>query len=1185
MKRIISTLVLLLTVTSAFAYQMMDTEVTIGANVRPDASAVLQLESTTRGFLPPRMTEVQRDLITAASGLMIYNITTDDLEVWTGAAWISATAGGSAGLPTIGTSTDNAIARWNGTLGAAVQDSSVIISDTDSITGVVDLTMTGDLAAVGAALTGRLSVASTTLSSTPCPVMTEVQRDAVAAPLAGDCVYNSTSTRISRYDGTNWADMPINTVPEGTGLSTGILNGGGVLTANVGTPANFDISDGTGIVVDSHTDPNNPVVTLVAWTGITNVVLTNIAADFTFIGINSSGVSVQSVDAPFTTQQKRDFILIGSAVHVSHTTIDAISDRKQVAFGGLHNLWDLYDAIGPINVSGNVYSGNGANLFLDRTAGEIVASGENYQTSRKSPNNILTSSDTNLTWNYNYQDGVGGFTIQATQTSIVPGNYDDGDGTLGTVSNNDWSVQRIFYDAPTNVTVIQYGQASYNTFSEAQAGIQTEVFVKNPALDGLSFRTFLIVRGGATNLTSTGDAVFIDAGKFGTGAGGGGGAGASGDMQNAYDNSVAPQIVLDGTRNGIQYRDASTPIGVPLFSIQDNAGTGNFVNFDVNGMLLGTGARVSTVLDEDAMGSDSATALATQQSIKAYVDSQAGASTLQEVYDNSAPFLAVLDGTNDGMIIRDNATPIAASLFRVETTASANIFDIDVDGIILAAGTRVNEFSIDGLLAGDSDLAVPTEKAVKAYVDTEIATIIAGSVTLPKAWLRDQKTSGTSCGASTNTYTQRDLNTLVDPGNIISSLTSNQFIVNASGNYDLSLHTITSAAAGINKAVLYNVTDASDETDLTSTNNVGGSVTTAAGLVTLDSTKTYEIRHRATSAVANGWGAATSLGIEVCTTLEIAKAEEIVIPGNEWMSVDLWSGTTAIQSIFYSTAIDFPTDGGMLWMKRRDASQIHQLHDTVRGFDKRLRTDSSAVQDSTGTGGGADFVSFDVNGFTLGAGSSLNATGTDAVSWAFKEEVGAFDIVSYTGTGAIQNVSHSLGVKPKMMIIKSYTSAQNWVVYADTSAMGATKNIKINNTTGSVTSTPVWNDAEPNSTVFTIGSDSDVSVNTHSFIAYLFSGDNFNCYDNVPSSGTPITPNVGKNIKWVLFKKTSTTGDWYIHDTKRETTENSTLSPNLTAAEDTSSGGPSKTISGDTFTLSNWSGDSDTYLVCIINEP
>jgi len=50
-----------------------------------------------------------------------------------------------------------------------------------------------------------------------------------------------------------------------------------------------------------------------------------------------------------------------------------------------------------------------------------------------------------------------------------------------------------------------------------------------------------------------------------------------------------------------------------------------------------------------------------------------------------------------------------------ETTPAA---DLDIAGtLILLNGTSINEFSTDGTLAGDSDDAVPTEKAVKAYVD------------------------------------------------------------------------------------------------------------------------------------------------------------------------------------------------------------------------------------------------------------------------------------------------------------------------------------------------------------------------------------------------------------------------------------------------------------------------------------
>ena len=54
----------------------------------------------------------------------------------------------------------------------------------------------------------------------------------------------------------------------------------------------------------------------------------------------------------------------------------------------------------------------------------------------------------------------------------------------------------------------------------------------------------------------------------------------------------------------------------------------------------------------------------------------------------------------------------------------------------LASGTTVNEFSIDGTLAGDSDDALPTEKAVKTYVDAQISGSVAftGLVDTPSAY-------------------------------------------------------------------------------------------------------------------------------------------------------------------------------------------------------------------------------------------------------------------------------------------------------------------------------------------------------------------------------------------------------------------------------------------------------------------
>lgn len=61
--------------------------VAIGDNL-PDSKAVLDVQSVTKGFLPPRMTTTQRDAIsTPPEGLTIYNLTTHTLNFWNGSAW------------------------------------------------------------------------------------------------------------------------------------------------------------------------------------------------------------------------------------------------------------------------------------------------------------------------------------------------------------------------------------------------------------------------------------------------------------------------------------------------------------------------------------------------------------------------------------------------------------------------------------------------------------------------------------------------------------------------------------------------------------------------------------------------------------------------------------------------------------------------------------------------------------------------------------------------------------------------------------------------------------------------------------------------------------------------------------------------------------------------------------------
>jgi hypothetical protein len=61
-------------------------------NSVPDNSAMLDVKSTSKGFLPPRMTTTQRDLISSpATGLTIYNITKLCNETYNGSSWVSNT--------------------------------------------------------------------------------------------------------------------------------------------------------------------------------------------------------------------------------------------------------------------------------------------------------------------------------------------------------------------------------------------------------------------------------------------------------------------------------------------------------------------------------------------------------------------------------------------------------------------------------------------------------------------------------------------------------------------------------------------------------------------------------------------------------------------------------------------------------------------------------------------------------------------------------------------------------------------------------------------------------------------------------------------------------------------------------------------------------------------------------------
>ena len=90
-------------------------------------------------------------------------------------------------------------------------------------------------------------------------------------------------------------------------------------------------------------------------------------------------------------------------------------------------------------------------------------------------------------------------------------------------------------------------------------------------------------------------------------------------------------------------------------------------------LQLGTSTTVTAVLDEDNMASNSATSLATQQSIKAYVDGKVGQ------FDSLAEVLAVGNTTGSNNIVVDNGQKITTNTID-ETTAGSGV---TIDSVLL----------------------------------------------------------------------------------------------------------------------------------------------------------------------------------------------------------------------------------------------------------------------------------------------------------------------------------------------------------------------------------------------------------------------------------------------------------------------------------------------------------------------
>jgi hypothetical protein len=236
-----------------------------------------------------------------------------------------------------------------------------------------------------------------------------------------------------------------------------------------------------------------------------------------------------------------------------------------VSYNVGNQLSDLIYGLGIFNVEGNVFSPNGANLQLNKSAGALFNQGANYTSLTNSPHVVTTGALTATTFRHVNRSGVAG----ASTTSVDTNNYDLA-GVTTTLPNNKYAVARIFMFV-SNLCAIQRPQQYYNSLAEAKAGIQSEVYVANPGLANGILRGYLVFKKGTTALNSTTEAFFLESPKFGGSAGVGGLSVST--LQNAYDNSNDPEILTDSVRGGVSIKRGSAADTDVVFEALNGAGS------------------------------------------------------------------------------------------------------------------------------------------------------------------------------------------------------------------------------------------------------------------------------------------------------------------------------------------------------------------------------------------------------------------------------------------------------------------------------------------------------------------------------------------------------------------------------------------------------------------------------------
>ena len=305
-----------------------------------------------------------------------------------------------------------------------------------------------------------------------------------------------------------------------------------------------------------------------------------------------------------------------------------------------------------------------------------------------------------------------------------------------------------------------------------------------------------------------------------------------------------------------------------------------------------------------------------------------------------------------------------------------------------------------------------------------------------------------------------------------------------------------------------------------------------------------------------GFLAMCTANLPIATALDPAETDDD-FPSKQFGEVLYTGNSTNGHAI---TGLGFQPD--LVWIQRRSGGSSfgNGIIDSSRGVGVGLYPDRTDADTSFTS----DFQSFDSDGFTLKAGSSMNInnSGSPFVAHCWRanggtttsdssgsitvtrqtNDVSKFSILTYTGNGSSgSTIAHGLGVKPAMTIIKQRNSTNGWNVWHQGNNNGDYDSF------GELNSNAGWYQnqgsngpytADPTSSLLTLSAYGQVNGSGNTYVAYVWADvegmQKFGFYEGNGNENGPYIY-MGFRPRLVVIKAADSTQMWAVCDTARET--------------------------------------------------